>query len=86
MTKVNLFYNGMIATPDTFACGVDLVGPSSMLTFLNTTLPYWKPTDEESVHWIGDNRTAEGRAFLTERSPLTHVGRISKLLLVAQGV
>ena len=34
---------------------------------------------------VGDHRTEEGRAFLAERSPLTHVDRISKPLLIGQG-
>jgi dipeptidyl aminopeptidase/acylaminoacyl peptidase len=76
---------GMTATPDTFACGVDLVGPSNLVTHMNTFPPYWEPQIETVVRWQGDLRTAEGRAFLTERSPLTHVDRISKPLLVAQG-
>ena len=34
---------------------------------------------------MGDFRTEEGLKFLTERSPLTHVERISKPLLIGQG-
>ena len=76
---------GLTFTPDTFACGVDIVGPSNLVTLLNTIPPYWEPQVELWANRVGDHRTEEGRAFLTERSPLTHVGRISKPLLIGQG-
>ena len=34
---------------------------------------------------MGDDRTEEGRALLIERSPLTHVEKIKRPLLIAQG-
>src|SRR5262249_35689209 len=37
---------GMTFTPDVFACGVDIVGPSNLITLLNTIPPYWKPMFE----------------------------------------
>ena len=76
---------GLTFTPDTFACGVDIVGPSNLVTLLNTIPPYWEPQVELWANRVGDHRTEEGRAFLTERSPLTHVDRIRKPLLIGQG-
>uniref|UniRef100_A0A183CPA6 Peptidase_S9 domain-containing protein n=1 Tax=Globodera pallida TaxID=36090 RepID=A0A183CPA6_GLOPA len=32
---------GMTFTPDIFACGVDIVGPSNLITLLDTIPPYW---------------------------------------------
>ncbi|MGD9645058.1 MAG: prolyl oligopeptidase family serine peptidase [Pirellulales bacterium] len=32
---------GLTFTPDVFACGVDIVGPSNILTLLSTIPPYW---------------------------------------------
>src|SRR3546814_11606628 len=32
---------GMTFTPDTFACGVDLVGPSNLVTLFSTFPAYW---------------------------------------------
>lgn len=58
---------GRTFTPDTFACGVDLVGPSNMVSFLNTFPAYWVALLEKPTRQIGDHRTEEGRAFLTER-------------------
>jgi dipeptidyl aminopeptidase/acylaminoacyl peptidase len=76
---------GLTKTPDVFACGVDIVGPSNLLTLMASVPAYWKP---QQVIWktrVGDPDTEEGRAFLTERSPLTHVDAIKRPLLIAQG-
>ncbi len=76
---------GMTNTSDTFACGVDIVGVSNLITLLETIPPYWEPQIELFATRVGDHRTEEGRAFLTERSPLTYVDRIEKPLLIGQG-
>ena len=76
---------GLTFTPERFACGVDIVGPSNLITLLETIPPYWQSFFEDMARRVGDPRTPQGRAHLTERSPLTHVERISQPLLIAQG-
>ena len=76
---------GLTLTPERFACGVDIVGPSNLFTLLNSIPPYWKSFYEDMVRRIGDPRTEEGRELLRQRSPLTFADRISKPLLIAQG-
>ncbi len=76
---------GLTFTPDTFACGVDIVGPSNLQTLLATIPPYWKAFFEEFASRVGDPRTEEGKKLLTERSPLSRVDAIKKPLLIAQG-
>ncbi len=76
---------GMTMTPDVFACGVDLVGPSNLITLLENAPEYWIPIMPLMKGRVGDHTTEEGKAFLTERSPLTHVDGISKPLLIGQG-
>jgi dipeptidyl aminopeptidase/acylaminoacyl peptidase len=76
---------GLTFTPERFACGIDIVGPSNLITLLETIPPYWKPFFEDMARRVGDPRTPEGRALLTERSPLMHVERIKRPLLIAQG-
>jgi dipeptidyl aminopeptidase/acylaminoacyl peptidase len=76
---------GLTFTPDTFACGVDIVGPSNLQTLLSTIPPYWKAFFEEFAERVGDPRTEEGKKLLAERSPLTHVDKIKKPLLIGQG-
>ena len=77
---------GMTFTPDTFACGVDIVGPSNLVTLIESFPPYWQPFME--VSWykhVGDPRTEEGKKFLLTRSPITRVDQIKRPLLIGQG-
>jgi dipeptidyl aminopeptidase/acylaminoacyl peptidase len=76
---------GLTFTPDKFACGVDIVGPSNIVTLLKTIPPYWAPAIEMFKTRVGDHTTEEGRKFLESRSPLTYVEKIKKPLLIAQG-
>jgi len=76
---------GLTFTPQKFACGVDIVGPSNLVTPLETIPPYWAPVIAQFTTRVGDHRTKEGRAFLTTRSPLTYVDRIQRPLLIGQG-
>ena len=76
---------GLTFTPDTFACGVDIVGPSNLNTLLGSIPPYWKAFFEEFATRVGDPRTDEGKKLLNERSPLSRVDAIKKPLLIAQG-
>ncbi|TAJ52914.1 MAG: S9 family peptidase [Nevskiaceae bacterium] len=76
---------GLTFTPDTFACGVDIVGPSNLNTLLSTIPPYWKTFFEQFARRVGDPRTEEGKKLLAERSPLSRVEQIKKPLLIAQG-
>ncbi len=75
---------GMANTPDTFACGVDIVGISNLTSFI-LGLPYWQADIELIATRIGDPRTEGGRAFLAERSPLSYADQIKKPLLISQG-
>ena len=76
---------GLTFTPDRFACGVDIVGPSNLETLLNSVPPYWKSLLDVFTRHIGDPRTEAGRALLQERSPLNRVNAIQRPLLIGQG-
>ncbi len=76
---------GLTFTPEVFACGVDIVGPSNLNTLLETVPPYWTPMLNMFRARVGDNSTEEGKRFLAERSPLSRVGDIVRPLLIAQG-
>jgi dipeptidyl aminopeptidase/acylaminoacyl peptidase len=76
---------GLTFTPEVFACGVDIVGPSNLTTLLESIPPYWKPEVETFITRVGDFRTAEGRRLLEERSPLNYAEDIRKPLLIGQG-
>jgi dipeptidyl aminopeptidase/acylaminoacyl peptidase len=76
---------GLTFTPEVFACGVDIVGPSNLETLLQTIPPYWKPVVEQFHRRMGNPETPEGLALLRERSPLHSAHRICRPLLIGQG-
>lgn len=76
---------GLTFTPDVFACGVSIVGPSNINTLIASIPAYWKPFLDNFAQRVGDFRTPEGKKFLNDRSPLTHVDKIKKPLLIGQG-
>jgi dipeptidyl aminopeptidase/acylaminoacyl peptidase len=76
---------GLTFTPDKFACGVDVVGPSSLVTLLKSIPPYWAPALDMFKTRVGDHTTPEGEQFLNERSPLSKVEEIKRPLLIGQG-
>lgn len=76
---------GLTFTPDKFACGVDIVGPSNLETLLGTIPAYWAPLVKIFHERMGDPNTAEGLALLKAASPLYKAGQITKPLLIAQG-
>ena len=76
---------GLTFTPETFACGVDIVGPSNLITLLSTIPPYWAPILDMFTTRVGDHRTEEGKKLLESRSPLNFVERIKRPLLIGQG-
>ncbi len=74
---------GLAFTPDVFACGVDIVGPSNIISLLNTIPPYWAPMKAMFNTRVGDlSKDAE---MLKERSPLFKANAITKPLLIGQG-
>jgi dipeptidyl aminopeptidase/acylaminoacyl peptidase len=76
---------GMTFTPETFACGVDIVGPSNLVTLLQSIPPYWESFIETFAQRVGDHRTEEGQMFLRSRSPIHKADQIVRPLLIGQG-
>lgn len=70
-------------TPEEFCCGVDLVGPSNLVTLLQTIPPYWNPLKAKMDLRLGNLET--DKAFLESRSPLFKADQIVRPLLIAQG-
>src|SRR5208337_3675177 len=66
-----------------FACGVDVVGPANLETFMATIPPYWS-LDHFALQ-VGDPRTEQGRALLRARSPINKVDQVTKPILIGQG-
>lgn len=71
---------GLTFTPEEFAAGVDIVGPSNLNTLLKSIPPYWGP-----IKAMFTKRMGEEVEFLNSRSPLFKANLITKPLLIAQG-
>ncbi|MEH2278048.1 MAG: S9 family peptidase [Nostoc sp.] len=74
---------GLTFTPEIFAAGVDIVGPSNLITLIETIPPYWEPIKAMLYHRVGNLEKEE--EFLKSRSPLFFADRIQKPLLIGQG-
>jgi dipeptidyl aminopeptidase/acylaminoacyl peptidase len=74
---------GLAFTPDEFVCGVDIVGPSNLVTLRKTIPPYWTPVVAMWNKRMGSVETEED--FLKSRSPLHKADRIKAPLLIGQG-
>ena len=76
---------GVAFTPDLYAAGVSIVGPSNIITLLDSIPPYWGPTKQMFMRRVGDPDDEEDRARLTAQSPFFHAENIEAPLLVIQG-
>ena len=76
---------GVTFTPDVYAAGVSIVGPSNLITLLESIPPYWEPIRKLFYERMGDPNTPEGKAQLLRQSPLTSADKIKTPLLVVQG-
>ena len=74
---------GVTFTPDLYACAVDYVGVSNLLSFMNTIPPYWKPLLDMMHEMIGDPET--DKEMMEKYSPVFHVDQIKAPLFIAQG-
>jgi dipeptidyl aminopeptidase/acylaminoacyl peptidase len=76
---------GLAFTPEKFACGVDIVGPSNLETLLKTIPPYWTAGIQQFHQRMGNPNTPEGLKLLKAASPLYKADKIVKPLLIGQG-
>jgi dipeptidyl aminopeptidase/acylaminoacyl peptidase len=73
----------MVNYGDRLRGGIDVVGISNFVTFLESTSAYRRDLRRAEY---GDERIPRMRAYLQRISPLTSASRISKPLLVVQGL
>ena len=74
---------GATFTPDLFCCAVDIVGPSNLITLIQTIPPYWSTFRATFHKRVGNPDTEE--EFLQSRSPLFKADQIRIPVLIAQG-
>src|SRR5205814_559445 len=75
---------GLAFTPDLYACGVDIVGPSNLRTLLASIPPYWGPARSTFEIRMGD--VEQDTLFNAQISPLFHVDTMKAPLLICQGL
>ncbi|MEW5798469.1 MAG: S9 family peptidase [Bacteroidota bacterium] len=76
---------GLAFTPDLYAAGFDIVGPSNIITLLNSIPPYWAPMKKMFAVRVGDMENPEEKKMLEEQSPLNSAKHIKAPLYVVQG-
>jgi dipeptidyl aminopeptidase/acylaminoacyl peptidase len=76
---------GLAFTPEKFACGVSISGPSNLHTMLTNLPPYWVSYLDTFKRRVGNPDTKDGKLLLRERSPLYRAAKIERPLLIAQG-
>lgn len=78
---------GLAMTPDLFASGIDIVGPSNLETLLQSIPEYWKPALALLRKKIGlpEQPSGNDSAFLASISPITYAHQIDKPLLIMHG-
>ena len=76
---------GLTFTPDVFACGVDVVGISNLISFTKAVPKYWKIWMPYWYRYVGNPNKPEDRRKMKSKSPLFHVDRIKRPLLIVQG-
>lgn len=77
---------GVTHTPDRFACGVDLVGPSSLVTLIESFPEYWKPWLASTWYkYVGNPEDPAQREDMLNRSAISRIDDIKAPLLIGQG-
>ncbi len=76
---------GLAFTPDLYACGVDYVGVSNLITFLNSIPAYWETVRKFLDEQVGDPNDPEDVERMKRQSPLFSAHEIKAPLLVIQG-
>lgn len=76
---------GLTFTPDKFACGVDIVGPSNLKTLIASIPPYWKPLRAVFDVRMGNVDDPKDADLIKNASPLFKADKIIRPLLIGQG-
>jgi len=76
---------GVAFTPEMYAAAVSIVGPSNLITLLDSIPPYWEPIRKMFYLRMGDPTNPQGKAQLQRQSPLNSASKIKTPLMVVQG-
>jgi dienelactone hydrolase len=76
---------GLTFTPERYAAGVSYVGPSNLITLLNSIPPYWASFKRILEKRVGNPDDPQDRKRMKRQSPLFSADQIDAPLLVIQG-
>ena len=76
---------GLAKTPDVFACGISVGGPTDLPSLIESFPPYWTNSLSMWHDYVGDPRVPEDRAEMQRKSPLTYVRDVRRPVLIVHG-
>ena len=76
---------GITFTPDVYKAAVSYVGPSSLITLMESFPAYFRPYLGQWYSAVGDSSIAADRIDMMARSPINFVDDIKTPLLLVQG-
>ncbi|MBE9063172.1 S9 family peptidase [cf. Phormidesmis sp. LEGE 11477] len=76
---------GLAFTPEHYAAGASVVGPSNLITLMENIPPYWVPIQDSMDLRVGDPNDPGDHDRLKAQSPLFSADQIQAPLLVVQG-
>jgi dipeptidyl aminopeptidase/acylaminoacyl peptidase len=77
---------GLTMTPERFACGVSLAGPSDLASLIESFPPYWKNELAGWHDYVGNPAIPQDREQMNRISPLYYADRIQRPVLIVQGM
>ncbi|NMD51590.1 S9 family peptidase [Shewanella sp. DNRA4] len=77
--------SGATFTPDLYHAVIAYVGPSSLVTLMNSFPDYWRPYLGQWFESVGDPQIAEQKQDMENRSPINYVDNIKAPLMLIQG-
>jgi dipeptidyl aminopeptidase/acylaminoacyl peptidase len=76
---------GMSMTPEVFACGISLAGPTDLASLIESFPPYWKVDLTMWHDFVGDPAVPAEREEMTLKSPLSHAAQVQRPVLIVHG-
>lgn len=76
---------GLTMTPEVFACGISLGGPTDLARMIESFPPYWGVDLTMWHDYVGEPGNPEDRKEMTHKSPLTHAHKLQRPALIVHG-
>ena len=76
---------GLTMTPEVFACGVSLAGPTDLASLIESFPPYWQVDLTMWHDYVGNPGIAADREDMVRKSPLTHAQSLQRPVLIVHG-